>query len=101
MLYSKYFYRLGTNKYHLKKQLPLHSNISDWSRTGMSICSSHCHVAFHGSGRSISVNDPDTHFYPQNETYDTEGRRRLHVFSGEKKEISIPGLFRVISWVLQ
>ena len=33
----------------------------------------------------------DTHFYPKNETYYTEGRRRL--FSGGKKESSIPGLF--------
>ena len=53
---TAYFCRPGTNKYHLKKLLPLHSNISDWSITGRSICVSHCHVAFHGSGRSINVN---------------------------------------------
>ena len=38
---TAYFFRVGTNNYHLKKLLPLHSNISDWSITGRSISAFH------------------------------------------------------------
>ena len=95
---TAYFCRPGTNKYHLKKLLPLHSNISDWSITGRSICFSHCHMAFHGSGRSINVNGILI-FIPRMKLITQ--RAGEGYFLGGKKESSIPGLFRVISWVLQ
>ena len=55
----------------LKKLLPLHSNISDWSITGRSLCFSHCHMGY-------SFLSPGCY-----EAYYTEGRRRL--LSGERK----------------
>ena len=70
----------------------------DSSIAGRSLSVSHCHMAFHGSERSINGNGILI-FIPRGyETSYTQGRERLFFWG---KESSTPGLFRVISGVLQ